>query len=264
MVEKKPRVLLEEMSWVEVKEFLPNVKVAIVPIGATEQHGPHLPLLVDAALVSNVAKKTAEKMYPKAVVTPTMQVGISHHHMVYPGSLTLSEETLMSWCYDIAKSLKHHGISFIFFLSGHWGNNATLAIATRKIREELDIKAIMLGYWELYPDEHRDIVEDGEIPDHGAEFETSLTLAVREDLVKKGWKRPPDSFVVDRRMWELFIKADDQNPLFGRSKDGLEYGNPLLATREKGEKMFEIISDEVAKFINDLLEAYTSESYLTK
>lgn len=264
MTETKPRVLLEEMSWTETKEFLPNVKVAIVPVGATEQHGPHLPHMVDAALVSRVAKQTAEKLYPKAIVTPTLQVGISYHHLLFSGSLTISEDTMIRWCHDIAESLKHHGIDFVFFLSGHWGNAAALKIATREIREKLNIKTITLGYWEVYPDEHRDIVEDGEIPDHGCEFETSLMMAVREELVKKNWRRPPDAYGLEKKMAYLFAAADEQNPIFGHSKDGLIFGNPEKATREKGEKMFDVISDEVAKFVNKLLAAYVSESYLEK
>jgi creatinine amidohydrolase/Fe(II)-dependent formamide hydrolase-like protein len=87
---------------------------------------------------------------------------------------------------------------------------------------------------------------------------------LREDLVKKGYDRPPDSFDLDKKMLLLFAAADEQNPIFGHSKDGLIIGNPFLATREKGEKMFEVISDEVAKFINDLLAAYVSESYSPK
>jgi creatinine amidohydrolase len=263
-METKPKVLLEEMSWVEAKESLAKVKVGIVPVGSTEQHGPHLPLLVDAACASVIAKRTAEKMYPLAVVTPTLQVGVSYHHLIFPGSLTISEDTMVSWCYDIAASLKHHGVPLIFFLDGHWGNKTAMALATRKIRNGLNIKTISLCYWDLYPDEHRNLVEDGEIPDHAAEFETSLALAYREDLVKKDWKRPPGSYGLDRRTMELFLTADDQNPVFGHSKDGLMLGDPSKATREKGEKMFEVISDSVAKFLNDLLAAYVSESYRTK
>ncbi len=252
----KPKVLLEEVSWVEAKEIFSKAKIGIVPVGATEQHGPHLPLLVDSACAAAIAKRTAEKIHPLAVVTPTMEVGVSHHHLIFPGSLTISEETLVGWCRDMAASLKHHGSELVFFLNGHWGNKTALALATRKIRSELDVKAIALCYWDLYPDEHRDIVEDGSIPDHAAEFETSLTLALREDLVQKGWRRDPDAYTEDPRMEALFRTADDLGGIFRTSKDGLIIGNPAKATRAKGEKMIEIISDEVAKFLNDLLETY--------
>ncbi|MFQ5914000.1 MAG: creatininase family protein, partial [Nitrospinota bacterium] len=238
-----PKVLLEEMSWDEAKELLGKVKIGIVPTGSTEQHGPHLPLLVDSACAAAVARRTAEKMYPLAVVTPTMEVGVSYHHLLFPGSLTISEDTLVSWCHDMASSLKHHGIKLVFFLNGHWGNKTGLALATRKIRSEVDIKTIAISYWDLYPDEHRNIVEDGEIPDHAAEFETSLTMALREDLVKKDWKRDPKAYALDRKKTDLFLIADDQFPIFGSSKDGLIIGDPAKATRAKGEKMIEVISD---------------------
>ena len=193
---------------------------------------------------------------PLAVVTPTLQVGVSYHHMIFPGSLTISEDTMVSWCYDIAASLKYYGVPLVFFLNGHWGNKTALALATRKIRNELGIKTISISYWDLYPDEHRNLVEDGEIPDHAAEFETSLGLALREDLVKKDWTRDPDAYSLTRKKMDLFLTADDQNPVFGSSKDGLLFGNPSKATREKGEKMIEVISDSIVSFLNDLLETY--------
>lgn len=251
-----PKVLLEEMSWVEAKDSLPKAKIGVVPVGSTEQHGPHLPLLVDSACATAIARRTAEKMYPLAIVTPTMQVGVSYHHLIFPGSLTISEDTLVSWCHDMASSLKHHGIPLVFFLNGHWGNKTALALATRKIRSELGIKTIAISYWDLYPQEHRNIVEDGEIPDHAAEFETSLTLALREELVRKDWRRDPQAYPLDRRKTDLFLIADDQFPIFGSSKDGLIIGNPAKATRPKGEKMIEVISEEVARFLQDLLATY--------
>jgi len=255
-MESKKLVLLEEMSWVEAKELLPKVKVGIAPIGSTEQHGPHMPQLIDTICATTISKRVAEKMHPLAVVTPTLQVGVSYHHMIFPGSLTISEDTMVSWCYDIAGSLKYYGVPLVFFLNGHWGNKTALALATRKIRNELGIKTISISYWDLYPDEHRNLVEDGEIPDHAAEFETSLGLALREDLVKKNWTRDPDAYSLTRKKMDLFLTADDQNPVFGSSKDGLLFGNPSKATREKGEKMIEVISDSIVSFLNDLLETY--------
>ncbi len=251
-----PKVLLEEVNWVEAKEILSKARIGIVPVGATEQHGPHLPLLVDTAAAAGMAKRTAEKIHPLAVVTPAMEVGVSHHHLLFPGSLTISEETLVAWCQDMAWSLKHNGIELVFFLNGHWGNKTSLALATRKIRTELDIKTIALCYWDLFPDEHRGIVEDGSIPDHAAEFETSLTLAFREGLVKKGWKRAPDAYTEDPKMEALFRTADDLGGIFRTSKDGLIIGDPAKATKEKGEKIIDVVSNEIVKFLRDLLETY--------
>jgi creatinine amidohydrolase len=252
----EPKVLLEEMNWVEAKELLPRVKIGIVPVGSTEQHAPHLPLLVDTACAAAIAKRTAEKIYPSAVVTPTMQVGVSYHHMLFPGSLTISEDTLVNWCYDIASSLKQYNLKLVFFLNGHWGNKTALALTTRKIRCSLDIKSISISYWDLYPAEYRYLVEDGRIPDHAGEFETSLTLALREELVRKDWRRDPQAYTMDPKKHQLFLTADDQFPIFGATKDGITFGNPVKATRVKGEKMIDLISDEVAKFLNDLLSTY--------
>jgi creatinine amidohydrolase len=257
------KILLEEMSWVEAAEALKQAKVALVPIGSTEQHGPHLPLIVDTACCAAVAKRVAEKMYPKALVAPYLPVGVSFHHMRFAGSLSIRENTLIEYAYDMAASFKHYGLDFVFFVNGHWGNKTPLAHATARIRRELGVRAMYLSYWDLYPKDKTNLIEDGEIPDHAGEFETAEIMHLRPDLVKKDWKRDPNAFTLDKRMYELLLTADDQFPLFGQTKDGIFYGNPAHATAEKGEKIIEYVSDEMVKFLDELLKTYGSAQQYT-
>ena len=258
------KVLLEEMSWDEVGKVLPNVKVGFVPVGSTEQHGWHLPLFTDSLCASAVSKRVAEKLYPRAIVAPLLPVGVSFHHMRFPGSLTIRESTLIEYAIDMAYSFKHYGVDFVAFINGHWGNKTPLAHATAKIRRELGIKSLYISYWDVYPKEHASLIEDGEIPDHAGEFETSEIMSVRPDLVKKNrFKRRADAFTLDRKMYDLLLAADDQFPLFGQSKDGVFYGNPERSTAEKGSKIIELVSDGLAKFFEELFTTYNApQKYL--
>lgn len=129
--------LLTEMTWEEVKDALHTVKLAIIPIGAHEQHGPHMVESCDAVLAEKMAEKLAEKMYPHVIVTPTVNMGVSHHHLNFPGTISLQPTTLIAILKDMIISLKHHGIQKFLLLNSHGGNQSTLNVACTMLSEEL-------------------------------------------------------------------------------------------------------------------------------
>ena len=133
--------LLPEMTWPEVEAALGTVEVAIIPVGAHEQHGPHLHEDCDAVLATEYAKRLTTRLYPHALMTPTINFGLSQHHMNFPGTITLQPETLVSIMRDIVSSLRHHGIRKFLFLSGHTGNVPALNIGCQKLSAEMDIEA---------------------------------------------------------------------------------------------------------------------------
>jgi|SRR5215211_1701600 len=133
--------LLTEMTWPEVEAALETVEVAIVPVGAHEQHGPHLHEACDTVLATEYAKKLAARLYPHALMTPAINIGLSQHHMNFPGTITLQPETLISIMRDIVSSLRHHGIRKFLFLSGHTGNVPALNIGCQKLSSEMDVEA---------------------------------------------------------------------------------------------------------------------------
>src|SRR5690242_15451434 len=88
--------MLHEMTWPQAARALARAEVAILPVGSTEQHGPHLRLATDTAIAGQLARRLAEHLAPRAVVAPPIPLGVSYHHMDFPGSLTLSPETLQA------------------------------------------------------------------------------------------------------------------------------------------------------------------------
>ncbi|PAE32508.1 creatininase family protein [Bacillus sp. 7884-1] len=130
---------LTKMTWQEVKESLKTVTFAIVPIGAHEQHGPHMAESCDAVLAEKMAEKLGQKMFPHAWVTPTVNMGVSPHHMNFPGTISLQPDTLISILRDMISSLSHHGIKKFLLLNSHGGNQTTLNVASMTLTKELNV-----------------------------------------------------------------------------------------------------------------------------
>lgn len=131
--------VLTEMTWPEVEKALKTASMAIIPVGAHEQHGPHMNESCDAVLATEMAKRLAKALHPDVVVTPTVNMGVSPHHMNFPGTISLRPETLLALLRDMVGSLKHHGITRVLFLNGHGGNQSTLSIACSSFTQELGV-----------------------------------------------------------------------------------------------------------------------------
>jgi creatinine amidohydrolase len=128
-------IFLEDLTWTEVELAMTRGMTGIVvPLGAVEQHGPHLPLSSDADRAIALALRVAEKL-GDSLVAPALRVGCSEFHMAYAGTVSLRPETLEAVCTDYATSLARHGFEDILFLSAHGGNFAPLKEALPRIRE---------------------------------------------------------------------------------------------------------------------------------
>jgi len=239
------KIFIDEMTREEFKEMLKTVEVAVIPTGSTEQHGPHLPLKVDIANTLHIVGKAAEELYPQVVVTPPVAIGVSPHHLCYPGSLSLRHETFINLLFDICKSLKHHGINKIAIINGHGGNTAPGYLAARKARDELGLKMVFMSYWSLIPRETSDaILETKIIPGHACEFETSLALAIYPELVSKEIPQAA------KAPWHLRGFVSDMNETTAKGY----VGDPSLASAEKGEKLIDAAVKGLVSLLKDFIE----------
>jgi len=238
------KIFIDEMTREEFRKMLETIKVAVIPTGSTEQHGPHLPLKVDIANTLYIVRKAAEILYPQVVVTPPVAIGVSPHHLCYPGSLTLRHETFINLLLDICRSLKHHGINKIAIVNGHGGNTAPGSLAARRARDDLGLKMVFISYWSLIPRGVSDaILETKIIPGHACEFETSLALAIYPELVSKNIPHAV------RAPWYLQGLVCDMNE---RTGDGY-VGDPSLATAEKGEKLIDAAVKGLTSLLRDFI-----------
>src|SRR5216683_2367695 len=160
--------------------------VAILPVGAVEQHGPHLPVSVDAAINAGIVARAVEVMPSNcpALVLPMVSFGKSDEHLAFPGTLSLSHETLARVWYELAESVHRAGIRKILFLNSHGGQPQLLEIVCRDLRVKLGMFAASAMWPRLI--DMDDLFEAGENRHgiHGGQSETSVMLHLHPDLVE--------------------------------------------------------------------------------
>jgi creatinine amidohydrolase len=179
------------MTWPEVDAALKGgVDTVIVPCGAVEQHGPHLPLFMDAEHGTWLGREVASRM-THTLVAPTIRVGCSQHHMAFPGSLTLETETFVAVCRDYCRSLAHHGFTRICMLPTHGGNFRPLDEALAGLNEAVGPDCVVHAYTDLMSlmDIWKEAVASaggpaGNVGGHADVAESSLMLVMHPDLVR--------------------------------------------------------------------------------
>src|SRR3712207_6163090 len=127
------RMALARMTSPEAAEALADAEVALIPVGATEQHGPNMTLETDTAVAYQLALRTAAALHPRAVVAPPLPYGVSYHHMRFPGTMTLSPETFQAVVLEVVESLGQHGVERFFIIDGHAGNQGALDVLMTKL-----------------------------------------------------------------------------------------------------------------------------------
>ncbi|MFQ5911179.1 MAG: creatininase family protein, partial [Thermoplasmata archaeon] len=229
-------MLLDEMSSKEFQERVKEDSVVIVPIGAVEEHGPHLPLCTDSIQPEYVASEVAQRM--GAFVAPPIRYGNCSTTRNFPGTISVSFDTMRSLAYDVVSELTRNGFKHVVLLSGHAGSlhMAALRLAAKKVVDERDVNVMVVsGYEILY---RSDNVEEGD--GHSGLMETSRVLAIRPDLVKserpKGESRIPKYQVLrnPEKYWEG-VSGDSAN-----------------ATIEKGREYNDFVIDELCRTIEGM------------
>lgn len=245
-------VLLEELTWPEVEAALESgTKTAVVAVGSVEQHGPHLPLVMDALAGDEIARRIATRL-GDALAAPTIRPGCSGHHMDFPGTITIPPETLMSTIESYCRSLDAHGFEDIVLVPTHGGNFAPVNTVAPEIAREIDAAVIALadldGLMKLMNEGLREAGVRYEEPViHAGAAETAIVLAVAEDLVRTDEIAVghEGDLSVPRLLSEGFRSITETGVL----------GDPREATPEAGETIVERIAEAYAERIEAEREA---------
>jgi len=252
------KILYEEMTWPETKEAVAEGRVVMIPVGTTEQHGHHLPLSTDVLCCYSVCKKVAENASRDAVVLPPIWYGFNEHHKDFPGTLWVDWHSFISYLIDIGTSVAHHGFKRIVFVNGHGSNTPFTQIAARKITNTTEAICAALNYWD-FGQEAAKKVRESDWPGgmaHACELETSLLLYLAPNLVDMSKAKKDMSFQKSKYIyWDLQGGAVGGTVAFmdfwsRMSKTGV-IGDPTLATKEKGELIFNAIVEGLADFIRE-------------
>ena len=159
--------------------------VAILPVGAIEQHGPHLPVCVDAAINAGILARAAALMKPDcpALILPAMPVGKSNEHLAFPGTLSLPYDVLARLWFEIAKSAWRAGVRKIILFNSHGGQPQVMDIVCRELRVELSMFAVAASWYRLADLSDLYDAEERQHGIHGGESETSVMLHLHPELV---------------------------------------------------------------------------------
>jgi len=242
----KRSVKLEELTWVEAERVFKEYEVVLIPLGArTKEHGPHMPLNTDWLMAEYLAERVAAEV--PVVVMPTIQYGYYPAFLEYPGSVSIDREIFKEFVKGICLSLARHGVRKLYILN----TGVSTLQPLKEAAEELISEGIRLRYTDISEvgREVRMQVQEQEGGTHADELETSVMLYIKPEVV------------------DMSRAVKDYHPLGGRgltrnpkrrdagaySPTGI-FGDPTLASREKGRLIIEAMIRDIVSEINELIE----------
>ncbi|KAA0070388.1 creatininase family protein [Tardiphaga sp. P9-11] len=236
---------LEQMSFEDVGAALAQGYTAVmIPLGAIEQHGPHLALSMDADHADALGERVARSR-GKTLVAPTIKVGCSAHHLPFPGTLSLRPETLEAICTDYCTSLAGHGFKRLLIFSGHIGNFPVIKGMLDRLRASVppDVEIVAFTDSTLWIDTWRHAVAAAggdplAVGGHADIAETSLMMAIRPDSVRQDRFEAGHLGALTQVQLELMWK----NGVRSISQNGI-IGSPIGASRDIGEACLAAIAD---------------------
>jgi len=248
-----------KLTWPEIEDAVEAGQVCIVPCGAVEQHGPHLPLDVDIVCSSEVALGAARLVPDKALVLPSVNYGYTGHVMDFPGTINNDFEHFIHHVLDITRSLAYHGFKKLVLLNGHGSNMPNLDLVARRTNLETDAECVPAAWWNLLTVDKEFLPRwrESKFPggcSHACELETSMYLYLDGDNVRR------------ERIVSGTISFNDEDSPFhwvdllaagpativswtsSYSESGV-LGDAELATAEKGQQAYDEAVRQLARFI---------------
>ena len=244
---------LATMTWADAEAALASARVAILPTGSIEQHGPHLALETDTAIAASLATRLADELGTQAVLLPRLDYGLSEHHLAFPGTLTLRPETYLQLIADVVESLAQWGQRRLLIVNGHGGNIDALRLASRSARRDRGSLVASVMWARMAADEIARRV-DSPGYGHACESETSVALAIAPEVVHDERIGEPG----ERRSLDPLTDppagiVDQAVPLDQWSSDGA-LGDPRLASAETGRAIVEVAAERTLAFARRFIE----------
>lgn len=233
--------------------------IALLPLGATEQHGPHLPLSVDTDIVEAIVQSSqpylSEKI--KVLILPTQTIGLSTEHMAFKGTLSIQASTLMAYLTDIAQCVHQAGIRQLLIFNAHGGNAGLIDVLARDWRQRLAMLVVSASWTALPLGESRALFTEDEwrFGVHAGAIETSMMMHLKPHQVKKPYLQN----FISSSQWraqhcqvlghgaKLAWMAQDLNPLGAA-------GAASQACEQKGQAIIDAAAQSLAALLDDMLK----------
>lgn len=258
MDEQSNNYLLGEMNAIQVRDKITEKTIAILVLGACENHGNHMPFGSDFIFPMKLVEKVVYEMSNNhdsasrqnknnLILLPAVPYGVSSHHNDFQMTMSLEPSTMISIIENIFSSLVKYGIKKILVINGHDGNISPIEIASRRIKNEAPgvVIACLESWWVLVGQKNEDLFEVWNGLGHGGEAETSAMLSVRPDLVNTDFSSDqvvPNLPNDDIRIYWKFNELTNM---------GIT-GAPKKASVEKGQEIMRILTKVIVSFINNM------------
>lgn len=249
-------MLWQELASPHIAQLDKDLPV-VIPLGSCEQHGAHMPLFVDSIQVSAIAERLEQRLGDRAVVLPTLWLGCSHHHMDYPGTVSVLPSVYAQMIQSIARSVLAVGFRRLFFLNGHGGNIVPAGHALTELTDTDDsadaAHLAFSSWWTLAADAMDPERHGMQSPrlTHACEYETSAMLALRPELVDLEAISPgePEGDTAAKRT-QRWPGVQTFQRFHRRTQSG-HMGRPEHASAEKGASLLDAVTERVAAFVED-------------
>lgn len=255
--------LYEKMTWPEIKAAAERDVVVLVPIGAIEEHGHHLPLDTDVVIARGICHAAARRVPGQVLVMPPLWFGYESHHMDFPGTIDIPGQVFVDYGLAVTRSLAHHGFRRILIVNGHGSNRPLIEMIARQTTvERPHVICAAISWWELSDAQRAfNAVRESEVTSHACELETSAYLALDPDAVQMEKAVRDMAFRMSPHIWsDLMGRRPD--PAFKSPIKIMEHwstvsetgvrGDPTVATAAKGRAVIEAAAAELAEIVVEL------------
>jgi creatinine amidohydrolase len=252
---KPGSLFLAEMTDREVELFLEDHETVLIPVGSTEQHGPHSPIGTDVLIPTEIARRVAPQV--GAVIAPAISYGLSYPHRGFTSVFDLSIDTFMDVIADLCRCFSGAGFRRIVFLNGHYDNTYAVAYGCAKAADELHAgtRAFPVNYWDGLPPERAATFLGTDKGMHANEGEVSMVLAINPDLVDMDYANcefpafPPTKTDSGAVHTAFFLT---QPGSVWRITESGTWGDAFQATAEKGEEILTWVVEAVVDLLRDI------------
>ena len=229
---------LERATWTDVAAL--ETDLAVVPVGSTEQHGPHAPLGTDSLTATAVAEAGVDRVDGEVALAPTLSVGIAEEHRHFPGTMWLAPDTFRSVVRDCVSSLASHGFDRVVLVNGHGGNVDALREVTGTISRHDDAYAVPFTWFEVVGDHSAEM-------GHGGPLETAMLRAIAPDLVREDRLEDAREGAADG--WGDWVSYTNLAHDAAEFTDNGVVGDPTAGDAERGEQLLELATEALARLL---------------
>jgi creatinine amidohydrolase len=254
-------ILWQQLRRDRIAELAAHDPVLLQPIGAIEQHGPHLPIDTDINSVTTVATRAAEALGPEsALMLPPIPWGLSPYWLPFAGTLSLQPETILAVIGDIGRSVAAHGFRRMVIVNGHGGNAGIIGVAATQLAEH-GIRAVALSYWALIHGDMGQITpRDYGAIGHAGQTETSIQLYLQPHRVHPGYRELTGWTDLRERAEDLLTAGAYKPPLPLVEAPSGVYGDPTAADARLGQQVVERAVDGLVALIRGFPQSQASTS----